>query len=207
MKKPLYKILDIEPDASPEAVKRAYRRKAKEAHPDAGGSPETFAPVAHAYEVLSDPERRLLYDTTGQEKAPRIEDGIQAVLLGLFREALAQDSDIEVLAFVRDSLQKGGANLANQKRANEKQRDKLTVKREKIKTNGEPNVFHQLIDAELQNLAGEANRLEYQISVGESCLKALASYSEDWTPPRIVRPDYLKQYQEEFYGQFNGFNR
>jgi hypothetical protein len=61
----LYKILGVPINATPEQIKDAYRRLVKEHHPDNGGSPEKFRAVHTAYEVLSDPERRRLYDRTG----------------------------------------------------------------------------------------------------------------------------------------------
>lgn len=62
-----YEVLGVEKDADPAKVKRAYRRRAEKAHPDKGGSDEEMAEVNQAYEVLSDPDRRLLYDRTGKD--------------------------------------------------------------------------------------------------------------------------------------------
>lgn len=63
----LYGVLGLAPDAAPEDIKRAYRRKAREHHPDAGGDAERFKEVTQAYEVLSDPERRARYDRFGDD--------------------------------------------------------------------------------------------------------------------------------------------
>ena len=61
----LYETLDVEPTAPPEEIKKAYRRKATEAHPDAGGSVEEFAAISTARDVLLNPARREKYDRTG----------------------------------------------------------------------------------------------------------------------------------------------
>lgn len=66
----LYDDLGVAPDATAVEIKRAYRQAAKTAHPDAGGSREAMDKIAHAYEVLSDPERRARYDATGEEQRP-----------------------------------------------------------------------------------------------------------------------------------------
>lgn len=63
----LYGVLGLRPDAAIDDIKRAYRRKAREHHPDAGGDAERFKEVTHAYEVLADPERRARYDRFGDD--------------------------------------------------------------------------------------------------------------------------------------------
>ncbi len=65
----LYELLGLDRDASADDVKRAYRRLAREFHPDANpGNSEAaarFREIAAAYEVLSDPRRRARYDRFG----------------------------------------------------------------------------------------------------------------------------------------------
>jgi molecular chaperone DnaJ len=66
-----YELLEVSRDASPEEIKRAFRRLARELHPDANpGDVEAearFKEVALAYETLSDPDRRQRYDMFGPE--------------------------------------------------------------------------------------------------------------------------------------------
>ena len=64
--KDLYKILGVSEDASEEAIKKAYRKLAKENHPDATGGDkkktERFKEVNEAYTLLSDQQKRREYD-------------------------------------------------------------------------------------------------------------------------------------------------
>jgi molecular chaperone DnaJ len=66
----LYDLLELSRDASDTDIKRAYRRKAREHHPDAGGDEEAFKQITHAYQVLSDPEKRARYDRFGDDGTP-----------------------------------------------------------------------------------------------------------------------------------------
>ncbi|HVY84241.1 MAG TPA: molecular chaperone DnaJ [Caulobacterales bacterium] len=62
-----YEILGVERGADADALKSAYRKKAKELHPDcAGGCEESFKELNEAYAVLADPERRAQYDRFGK---------------------------------------------------------------------------------------------------------------------------------------------
>lgn len=60
-----YATLGVDRDASPEDIKSAFRAKAKETHPDAGGDAKDFEKVKLANIVLVDPARRAKYDNTG----------------------------------------------------------------------------------------------------------------------------------------------
>ena len=51
-------------------IKKAYRKAAMKHHPDKGGDPEKFKEISKAYEVLSDEEKRAVYDKYGEKGAP-----------------------------------------------------------------------------------------------------------------------------------------
>ena len=69
-KRDYYDVLGVEQGASEKEIKSAFRRLARELHPDVSDHPEAqerFREAAEAYEVLSKPETRELYDRYGHE--------------------------------------------------------------------------------------------------------------------------------------------
>ena len=67
----LYEVLEVERTATSDELKKAYRRLARQYHPDANpgdaASEARFKEVSQAYEILSDPERRANYDRFGSD--------------------------------------------------------------------------------------------------------------------------------------------
>ena len=57
-----YQILDVPETASQEEIKKAYRKKAVESHPDKGGDEEVFKKISEAYDTLGDEEKKRQYD-------------------------------------------------------------------------------------------------------------------------------------------------
>ncbi|HTO33211.1 MAG TPA: DnaJ domain-containing protein [Pararhizobium sp.] len=67
-----YETLGVGRDADEQAIKAAWRKTAKTAHPDSGGDTETFGRLQACYDLLKDPVRRKVYDNTGYD--PQLAD-------------------------------------------------------------------------------------------------------------------------------------
>ncbi|MXZ95908.1 MAG: molecular chaperone DnaJ [Acidimicrobiaceae bacterium] len=93
-----YETLGVERDATDEELKRAYRKMARQYHPDANPDDPTaetrFKEVRAAYEVLSDPERRSLYDRFGTDdiRAAGMADPFSGGLGSIFDAFFGGDS-------------------------------------------------------------------------------------------------------------------
>lgn len=81
-KRDLYEVLGVQRNASDDDLKRAYRRLAMKYHPDRNpgdhAAEERFKEASHAYEVLTDAQKRTIYDQHGHEGLERGGGGAQA---------------------------------------------------------------------------------------------------------------------------------
>lgn len=99
-----YKTLGIDQSASSEDVKQAYRRLAKEHHPDVGGNSETFRQITEAYEILSDPSKRAQYDNPQPQgfRASnfRSDQEFQDIFAEMWQQRYQKNRDITIAANV-----------------------------------------------------------------------------------------------------------
>jgi curved DNA-binding protein CbpA len=59
-----YQALNVPLDSSPDEIKSAFRKLAMQHHPDKGGDPHLFDAIQKAYSTLSDPTRKMEYDSS-----------------------------------------------------------------------------------------------------------------------------------------------
>ena len=105
-------------DADQKTIKKAFRRRARETHPDSGGDAKGFARVKRASLVLLDPRKREKYDRTGEvdEEAPdnALSEVMQFVAMAIAEvvgEAVAQRRESEHVDLVAGASQKLRAKL------------------------------------------------------------------------------------------------
>lgn len=94
MTEDLYADIGASPDMDEAELRKAYRRKAKETHPDAGGNPEAFHKAARALAILTDPKKREEYDRTGtvDEEAENALSNVLQLLTQVILQAILDDS-------------------------------------------------------------------------------------------------------------------
>lgn len=83
----LYELLGVKKTATVKQVREAYRKKAKKAHPDHGGTQEAFAALKLAHDILIDSERRAKYDITGEVAEKPVNNEMSQVI-GILATAL-----------------------------------------------------------------------------------------------------------------------
>lgn len=70
-----YNLLGVDRSCNEKQLKQAYKKQAMQHHPDKGGDDKIFKEISRAYEVLTDPEKRQIYDQYGEEGVDNLEQG------------------------------------------------------------------------------------------------------------------------------------
>lgn len=117
--KDYYQILGVDRAASPDAIKRAYRRLASQHHPDKGGDTARFQEIEEAYRILSDPGLRSQYDSPRPQSAWQqppgsfnFDDIFQMFGARFTQQAPRQSARIQLWITLRDVVQAGRKIIA-----------------------------------------------------------------------------------------------
>lgn len=78
--KTYYETLEIDKTATPEEIKKAHKKKAKENHPDSKGNAEEFIAIQQAYEVLINEDKRKRYDNNEPEPLTIEQEAVNFIL-------------------------------------------------------------------------------------------------------------------------------
>lgn len=180
MQKSLYEILGVESTATKEEIKQAYRKKAKESHPDKGGNKEEMTNLSIAYRILSNDAKRAKYDETGSIEAEvdfnsKFMSTISQFLLPMIDRISDLDSTdlIELLKHnITNTLkntEKSKSEVLNKIKSYENVR-----KRVKSKKN---NLILQVLDNQINGLNQSLGAHDVDIDFLRECIETLNDYS------------------------------
>jgi len=138
----LYGILEIPKDASDADIKRAYRKRSKELHPDTGGDADDFTALNRAYTILSDPETRGQYDrgeyTDPKSSGPR-DKAIESVTVIFFKAlkdiAINDVPYVDLMKCMREACEQVANRITKQERELPRMIEKLDAIRDRLSGN------------------------------------------------------------------------
>jgi curved DNA-binding protein CbpA len=193
----LYETLGVGRDADAAEIRTAYRRKAKTAHPDAGGSAEDFQSVALAHRILSDGDKRAKYDKTGDaEDAPDQMGTATMNLVSQIVEAMLGDPNAIYTDLVKEAKNTCGrmtAEAQSQRKRAEADLKKAKDVRARFATKGGPDIIGAMIDKRVQGIEAAILNLDMQCEIVKRAIAVFddATFKFDAKP---TRSDYAQAY-------------
>ncbi len=177
-----YETLGLERDADGDAIKTAYRKAAKTAHPDSGGDTEEFGRLQACYDLLKDPVRRKVYDSTGYDPQladPRDLKGI-LMLEALVNEFILDEREpgsFDPLAAMRrklsDDIVKSRFHILELERHRARVRQHI----DRLGRRPAADVLGSMLRTRSQSIADAIRNAEAQIEAIEQAYVMLEGYS------------------------------
>ncbi len=169
-----YATLNVKRDATPEQIKRAYRKAAMKAHPDRGGDAEKFHQVQLAYEVLSDPARRERYDSTGEINPSAVDNRLSlllSVLSSLYTDVMQAlfntkrpPGTVDIVQQMQETLRARQKEIGDRIRHIERVSEYIKESRPRFSANGD-NLMDLVIEAQLGQLNAQAQPMREQMEL------------------------------------------
>jgi NADPH:quinone reductase-like Zn-dependent oxidoreductase/predicted esterase len=119
-----YQLIGVERNATLQEIRSKFRAKVLAEHPDKGGDPKTFQVLNKAYNVLTDQEKRRLYDSTGRSEKSAEEEFVEGFGGGR-NVGRPKEADDKAVVNMSDRMAQGGAPGSHEDGFNEwlRQRD------------------------------------------------------------------------------------
>ena len=184
MKNP-YKVVGVDKRAPAAEIKRRYKRKARELHPDRGGSTEAMAELNVAYQLLSDESARAHYDRTGEGKPPppSIDAMAMQVLAQLFQAWIQVDTGAPLVATLKASAEQGLGKAQDERRQFEKILKRLErAAKTKSRDRGRGDAIAELVAASRASLLDAKEKVDLKVKVFERAAEMMANYESEDSP-------------------------
>ena len=180
----LYEILGVGKDANKEEVKKAYRKKSKETHPDAGGKQEDFFELTIAYKILSDDDKRSRYDNGEPvDDLNKKEEDKSLVIIAQLIQMLFQSADLDC----QNAVELIKLNIANNivdldKDLQNKEKIKSNIKKflKRLKVKNKNQLVKQLAESQSLQIDIEIGKVKKEKEHFEKALKIMEDYDYDY---------------------------
>lgn len=184
MKKDLYEVIGVDKKAGKDEIKKKYRAKSKQVHPDKNeGKTEAFQELSFAYGILMDDNSRKRYDETGQTSRINEDAMFTEFVNGVVLPIIENSSDVDSLDLVKSVNERVNEILAEIKsviRKNEKQVNKLEKFLRRLKLNGNNDVIKRVVEANRDMLVQQINGNNDNLEMIKKNLKIFSEYGYDF---------------------------
>jgi curved DNA-binding protein CbpA len=186
----LYKILGIKKTAVQADVKTAYRRKARETHPDHGGDEEQFKSISKAYAVLGDGDRRRRYDAGEDpdnisQDENDIKQQARSAVYSIFVSAIDQAIDLQhndLFEAIRNTIKINQQNDRHQKIAMQSSIERYQGILKRIKESNKSEPFINLISGRIHECNGMIAQINTHTAMWDEALKLLEGCKYECDP-------------------------
>lgn len=186
-----YETLGVTPDASKEAIKRAYKKKAKKHHPDRdGGDHDVMAEVNEAYALLNDDKRREKFEASGEtNQVPTLEERAMQSLAKAFDDMLAEEAPQgNVVAIISKAVSEAILRFQFEIKKIESYLTKLDRKAQFVtkKTEGGVDLWTNVVAERRKRYERSLEHTRDMLAVAEKSKELLAEY-QGVDPPTPAR--------------------
>lgn len=189
-----YKTLRVKRKATQQEIKDSYRELARELHPDKkDGNAEKFKELANAYEILSNPERRKLYDLTGGDVTDvEFDRKAGALLQQIFQlivtqRGLAKIESIDMIKVMNERLDLGMSELKKNIDTARKSRVMIGKILKRVKHKSTMNPISVMLKHEIQKHTETITKSKQEQEVGKRATAMLKEYGFDFEQTMQVR--------------------
>lgn len=180
MKSNFYEDLGVPKSASQENIKKAFRKKAKQTHPDTGGNGDDFKTIVRAYNILSDEEKRKRYDNgenpDNLNNSNTHEQQVMSTVFNIFNGIVDQNIDLDhndLFDIVRQNLKINKQKFETEKGNNQRNIERYNNILKRIKKNDKSVLFIQIMEDKIRGCNGAIAQLDQNIMLCEDGMKLI----------------------------------
>lgn len=176
----LYKTLEVTPESTIEEIKASYKRLVKRYHPDLSKSVNAniiFDNIKKAYDILSDPERRKLYDETGstQEVSYEVKKTYYKTVFDQLICEIIYQAENPTINILVEKMNEVHMNMQKKSRELNKKINKLTKFKNKIqkKEKHNPEFFYENFVFKIEELKQQKTTVDVELAMYDELIKEI----------------------------------
>lgn len=176
-----YETLGVGRDAGKDEIHKAFRQRAKEEHPDAGGSAERFGALTKAYRILNDDRKRAHFDETGEvdDRPDTLDSQALELIHTIFEDILSQPNvtKMPVADVLRDVIAANRAHHIKAAAAAEREKSRLRRVHERLRpSEGRRDPLGPMLMAKIQGIDANIAAGKKMLTVVERANEMMAGY-------------------------------